>query len=542
MTNQVDSSIRLINKLHEDATQELKEQLAKQVRQAHQQASKILKNNRDLPLARQKELIIDTLRPVRFNGGNSSIFISDTDGQLLLPPALRNIDQPNAESLPIPPREKLRLINETILQIQKQDELYVEGLTPGLINKSRSQTDPTVFFYKSLEALGWIIGTKASIEEYEEKTKEQLIGILTKIQKSKHLMLFIADNDLNMLALPMRLPEEDEPSLDEVLPENKTLVDKAIRLAKNHKNEVIKARWFDQNTQSYIPVLLYMSLEPNWRWMIGSFVAISDIEQEIGLQKSQLTDKIEEQILEILIILFTVYLIAIIVEFWVYRKIKWHFNLFIERLKSAAHENHPLSTDIISIQEFDTLASTMNQQLEKRASLQRELEKLAQKDPLTNLYNRRRMDELLSLEIARTKRNNRPFCLILCDIDHFKNINDTYGHEVGDRVICAVAEIIQNSLREQDSVARWGGEEFLVALPDTDTEQAISVANKLRKLCEKHTLYEHETPIDFTLTFGVAVFDGSKDIKAAIAAADHALYEGKNQGRNIVVCSNSSTK
>lgn len=536
MTNQVDSSIKLINKLHEEATQELKEQLAKQVRQAHRQANKILKNNRDLPLSRQKELILDTLRPVRFNEGRSSIFIADSTGHLLLRSTQSSIDQSDEEPLSIPPKEQLRLISGTIQQVQEQAELYVEGLTPGLMNKSRSQTDPTVFFYKHLEELDWIIGTKASIEKYEEKTKTQLIGILAKTQMNKRLRLFIADEDLNLLALPMGQPKEDKPNLNEVAPENKSLVNKAIELAKTHKHEVINASWFDQQTQSYVPVMLYISLEPNWRWLIGSFVTMSDVEQEIGLNRSQLADKIEDQILEIMIILLIAYLIAVAVGLWVYRKIAWHFNLFIARLQSAAHENHPVSGEMISIQEFDTLAQTMNEQLEKRATLQQQLEQLAQKDPLTNLYNRRRMDELLSLEVARTKRNSRPFCLIICDIDHFKNVNDTFGHEAGDQVICAVAKILHSSLREQDSVARWGGEEFLIALPETQMEEAEKVAHKLRVLCENHTINNEGKSINFTLTFGVDLFDGSKDIKAVIAAADHALYQGKNQGRNVVVC------
>lgn len=536
MTNQVDSSIRLINKLHEEATLELKEQLAKQVRQAHEQANKILKNNSDLSLSRQKELIIDTLRPVSFNEGRSSIFIADTNGRLLLPPTINSADSVNIEPLSISPKEQLRLITGTIQQIQEQQELYVEGLTPGLLDKSPSQTDPTVFFYKSLEKLGWIIGSKASIEQYEEKTKTQLIGILTKIQMNKRLRLLVADDDLNILALPMRQLKEGKSNLEEVAPENKPLIKKAIELAKSHDNKVINANWFDQETESYVPVMLYISLEPNWRWLIGSFVTISDVEHEIGLNRSQLADKVEDQILEIAIILLIAYLIAVLLGFLVYRKIEWHFNLFIERLQSAAHENHPVSGDMISIQEFDTLAQTMNEQLEKRATLQQQLEQLAQKDPLTNLYNRRRMDELLSLEVARTKRNKRPFCLILCDIDHFKNVNDTFGHEAGDEVICAVADILQTFLREQDTVARWGGEEFLVMLPDTQLDQAEKVANKIRVLCENHLVSYADKSIQFTLTFGIDEYDGSKDIKATIAAADDALYQGKNQGRNVVVC------
>lgn len=536
MVHQVDSSVELINSIHDGASQALKAQLATKVRQAHQQATKILKNNADLPLSRQKELIIDTLRAIRFNDGRGSIFIVDGDGALQLPPAQSNVNQLTVAPPSITSSEHRQLIKNTLKQIKDQGELYVEGLTPDFIDAPHIETEPTVSFYSVLEPLNWIIGTKESVDTFEQDTKAQLIEILTKLQMNKRLRLFIADENLTLLALPGRLPAINEQSLDQLLPENKVIIKNAIQLAKNNENRVIEARWFDQSTDSYAPILLYISLEPNWKWLIGSYVTLADLEQEIGLNKSRLTEQVEEKLFEIAVILIVAYLSAIIVGLFFYRKIKWHFNLFITRLQSAANDNRPLSSDMISIEEFDTLAQTMNEQLNKRAHLQQELERLAQKDPLTNLFNRRRMDELLSLEVARTKRNRRAFCLILADIDHFKNVNDTFGHEAGDEVICAVAEILQTSLREQDTVARWGGEEFLIMLPDTQIDQAEKVANKIRTLCENHSVNYADKTIRFTLTFGIDEFDGSKDIKATIAAADDALYQGKNQGRNIVVC------
>ncbi|WP_250658860.1 diguanylate cyclase [Alkalimarinus coralli] len=524
IAHQVDSSVKLANEVHQDAIQALQEKLAREVRQAHQQASKILKNNTDLPRARQQELIIDTLRPIRFNNGHGSVFIVDTNGTSILAGS---------------PEAKTPLTDKAIQRIKDQDELYAQGLTPGAQDALRSSADSTIFFYKYLEPLNWIIGTKESITLFEKETKEQLLGILSKLKTNKRLRLFVADAELNLLAIQGKTIPPEELGLYQVLPENRALVNEAVQLAKNNENEVIQAKWFDQISQQYDPVLLYMSLEPNWNWIIGSFVTLSDIEQEIGLNKSRITDRVEDQITDIAIILLVAYAIAVIGGVLVYRKIQWHFNLFIERLQHAAHDNQPISGEMISIKEFDALAQTMNQQMEKRAVLQAELERLAQKDPLTDLYNRRRMDEILADEVARTNRNQRPFSLILCDIDHFKKVNDTYGHETGDQVICAVADILRTSLREQDAIARWGGEEFLIALPDTGVEHAKKVAEKIRVACENHTVSHAGQSIRFTLTFGVEEFDGAKDIKAAIAAADQALYQGKHQGRNVVICNQS---
>lgn len=156
-------------------------------------------------------------------------------------------------------------------------------------------------------------------------------------------------------------------------------------------------------------------------------------------------------------------------------------------------------------------------------------EQQAMTDALTSLLNRRGGEDAIGRHIARCRRLETAFSVILIDIDHFKKINDRYGHSVGDLVISSVAKVIKETVRQSDLAVRWGGEEFLVCLPDTDLCGAITTAEKLRQAIEK-------TDLDITTTtasFGCAEL-GEDDFEVALARADMHLYMAKSKGRNRV--------
>lgn len=165
----------------------------------------------------------------------------------------------------------------------------------------------------------------------------------------------------------------------------------------------------------------------------------------------------------------------------------------------------------------------------------RKLELLATRDFLTGLSNRRDFLNRASQEEKRFKRTHRPFSLILLDIDHFKRINDTYGHDCGDQVLIRVSRALEKALRAQDILARWGGEEFICLLPDTGGEGVGYAAEKIRTDVECLICDCIDGDDAVTVTLGASVYDGSCDIEACIRSADNALYKGKNKGRNQVV-------
>ena len=162
----------------------------------------------------------------------------------------------------------------------------------------------------------------------------------------------------------------------------------------------------------------------------------------------------------------------------------------------------------------------------------KELEKLATIDKLTGIYNRRRIDEFLQIEMEIAKRHAQGLVLILVDIDHFKMVNDTYGHQTGDMVLSETTKTISQNLRKSDIFGRWGGEEFVIICPQTNKNEGFTLAEKLRIAIEKH---EFEKIGNKTICLGVAELEHNDNEKTLIEKADKALYEAKNGGRNKTV-------
>lgn len=167
-------------------------------------------------------------------------------------------------------------------------------------------------------------------------------------------------------------------------------------------------------------------------------------------------------------------------------------------------------------------------------SRNQQLKQISTKDPLTKLNNRRSMTEHLNLSMSQMRQTKKPFSVILCDIDNFKHVNDTYGHDCGDKVLVMVANIVSAQMRESDFVCRWGGEEILIKVEGSQ-KVAKAIAERIRV-----TIYgsevEHEgTKVNVTMTFGVAEANPNQRVEDFIQLADNRLYYGKEHGKNQVV-------
>jgi diguanylate cyclase (GGDEF)-like protein len=161
--------------------------------------------------------------------------------------------------------------------------------------------------------------------------------------------------------------------------------------------------------------------------------------------------------------------------------------------------------------------------------------RIARTDPLTGLANRRHFDEQLTRIIGESLKYGAPASLIVADVDHFKKVNDTYGHEAGDEVLKAVARVFMGCVRAEDVCARYGGEEIAILLPETTVARAQEVAERVRRAIELRTIVHDEHEIPVTASFGVAGYPESSALRDGLfPAADRALYEAKAAGRNRV--------
>jgi len=183
----------------------------------------------------------------------------------------------------------------------------------------------------------------------------------------------------------------------------------------------------------------------------------------------------------------------------------------------------------------DIVLYTAFQDITSRKEREKILQNQADRDPLTTVYNRRYFEKTLSEKIKKAHKEKQNFAVLMIDADHFKNINDKYGHKIGDKVLMELAHVIERSLRVDDLVARYGGEEFVVFLNNVEPMVAVSVAERLREAIGRAVIYSDEgEPVSWTVSIGVAASGISDHTEMMIKMADDAMYLAKNKGRNRV--------
>lgn len=170
--------------------------------------------------------------------------------------------------------------------------------------------------------------------------------------------------------------------------------------------------------------------------------------------------------------------------------------------------------------------------LELQASLQHE----SSHDPLTGILNRRAIIEVMTKELARAKRKQEGLVVGFCDIDHFKKINDAYGHLVGDEVLCGFVKLVEDGLREYDSMGRWGGEEFLLVMPLRLSADALPLFERLRTIVADGSIHTTAGDIKITISIGVTYVTGNETVDEVVLTVDSNMYLAKSDGRNCVRC------
>ena len=302
---------------------------------------------------------------------------------------------------------------------------------------------------------------------------------------------------------------------------------------------------------------------------------VYDASYDIGLLSLQPKSEIDEQVSSLLLVsrvmLVTALIAILLISFWLYRKLVLPMGRFIQHTIVisegdieapdidvgtrqdeigilAKHFNIMHHTIKRQIAELNAHREMLEQEVQERTKeleeANKKLDLLSRTDELTGLPNRRDMNQTIEKEKGRSARTRKPFCFIFFDIDHFKFVNDTYGHAAGDDILKAVSNTVRGLLRKYDVLARYGGEEFLTLLPETDIEGAKIVAERFRRKIEKMSVMHGTYKIKVTITLGVSQFDSELGIDRSIQLADKALYEGKNSGRNrvIVYDPNSTTE
>lgn len=333
-------------------------------------------------------------------------------------------------------------------------------------------------------------------------------------------------------------------------------------LTGHHKISELGLKNFDPKADETDGINFY-TLSDNQTYLANY---VYDASYDIGLLSLQPKSEIDEQVSSLLLVsrvmLATALVVILLMSFWLYRKLVLPMGKLIQHTIEisegdmeaedidvgprqdeigllAKHFNIMHRTIKRQIAELNAHREMLEQEVKERTKeleeANKKLDLISRTDELTGLPNRRDMLRTIDNEIQRVARTKKPFCFIFIDIDHFKNVNDTYGHACGDEVLKHVSATIRNLLRKYDVLARYGGEEFLTLLPETDIEGAKVVAERFRKAVEEETVIFGNLSIKVTITLGVAQYNHALGADRSIQMADHALYEGKETGRNKVV-------
>lgn len=204
----------------------------------------------------------------------------------------------------------------------------------------------------------------------------------------------------------------------------------------------------------------------------------------------------------------------------------------IKSENSLKEINHALETVNEQIKHANLEIHKKNEELQRAYS---KLDELARTDKLTGLPNRRQLEEQLDIEVKRSIRSKREFSVCIGDIDDFKHINDTYGHDMGDLVLIELAKVFRESIRTTDITGRWGGEEFLFILPETPGLGALVLMERVRQFVCSKPVVKGDTEVKVSVTLGFSTFYPDSDLEKVIKQADLALYAGKKSGKNLAV-------
>jgi diguanylate cyclase (GGDEF)-like protein len=200
-------------------------------------------------------------------------------------------------------------------------------------------------------------------------------------------------------------------------------------------------------------------------------------------------------------------------------------------LRIRSHQKHLAKENTSMIKENKKVKKINAKLLE----INQELDKYSRTDVLTGLSNRRDFTEKINYELSRVHRSKKTFSILMCDIDYFKKVNDTYGHDCGDYVLIYIADLLRTTLREQDIIARWGGEEFIILLPDTSLKGAKEIAEKLRRRVAREQYVYNNKKFKLTVSIGISGYEEGHSIDDCIKIADESLYVAKETGRNKVL-------
>ncbi|MDO9305367.1 MAG: cache domain-containing protein [Sulfuricurvum sp.] len=520
--SKLDSSIKLINYQQSITEKMLKEKVKSRVDSAYLVAKNITEQNINIRSPQEiQKMIIDSLRPLVWNGGESFIFILNYDGIFSLAPRyLRHLEGHSV--INFQDATGRYVIREEIALAKISGEGYMWDTF------TRPAHDPKIQFkqlayIKKFGDYNWYIGSAEYLDTTTQEMEKSTLDVLNNSISSDSEYFFIIDKAGKVIA-----PEKNSNllgknilSLKDV--DGKEFVKELMNSVNSNHPHWITYKWNNPISQKIDIKHSYVKKVPNSNWLIGSGFYMEQYNKKIALKKAELEKANQKQLGNMLLLSSIILFFSFIISYFMSKMIQKRFIKYAEMIEVKNNELSTLNLGLENI--IDERTAELHEAYEK-------MEKIAVTDALTHIYNRYFFNDALQNEINRANRYNSFFSLLMFDIDHFKQVNDVYGHDVGDQVLIKIVDIAASCLRGSDIFARIGGEEFMIILPQTTLESSIDIGERLRVSVQEYTF---DNIGKITISLGVAQYRKEETFKEIVKRVDTALYDAKNNGRNRLI-------
>jgi diguanylate cyclase (GGDEF)-like protein len=500
-------------------------ELHKRIKQRVDDAKKIAlslyeKHHNSLSQKQLQDIIIDALRPLLWNEGESFIWILDYNGVFYLAPEyLRHME--GSSIIDFKDATGREIIKEEIELCQSSGE----GFLWDTFTKPDGDPEKQYKQLAYVSAFGhydWYLGSGEYLDTAIKQTNALLLNKISTISSQNHEHIFIINHAGDILLHPLdpaleghNIYTSDDPHMAEVVPVFEGVL-------KNRVNGFINYKWHHPNSKKLEKKTTFVEHIKGTDWLIGSGFYDSDILERVHAEQEKMTlqkNNNRDNVLAVgVLLILLAFLLSLVISIWIKKK----FFLYEKRITQNNTELKELN---------DLLEKKVKERTKKLETINTQLEKLATTDALTQVHNRYFFMECIDAEVKRFYRYHSVFSLIMFDLDYFKQINDKYGHQKGDEVLITVSRLVESSLRDTDALFRFGGEEFMVILPETDLNEAYEIADRMRLLVEEN---DFGLQIKTTISIGVVAFKDGDTVDSIISKVDTLLYHSKDEGRNSI--------
>ena len=509
----------------------VEDRLKDRVNQAYALAMDIYETNKKTKTEDEiKYLIAQSLDNFKFKDHNNYFFINSNKGQGIL------FDNKITLDNYVDIWDLKDLNNQPIIQIQaKIAKEQKEGFTTNSFIKPDSNDGiqySKISYIKLFEPFDWHIGTGEYIDGLTKKNQEEILDWLNTLKYKNSSYSFLNTTDGQTLIFEGKKVEPKPHPYPEIF-------NQQVETAKNPNGDFFEYKFKKPNSDEEFEKISFIKKFDEYGWIIGCGVYLDEIEKELQRKEEIFKEHINKQIISILIIFLFILLAIYFISKYIGDFINININNLVKAFSKASLDNKKIDTEKLTYTEFVILANNLNETLENKNNLEKELQNLSITDELTQLYNRRFFNSKIEEEINRAKREKKHLCLMVLDIDFFKQYNDTYGHQKGDFVLQEISKVLKNRTnRASDFAFRIGGEEFAILVnleKNKISEFAEAIKNDIENLKIEHSGNKVSKYVTTSIGVNFKQADELKNIDELFKVADDNLYEAKRSGRNCVV-------